>query len=202
MIVNDEEGKAIAGATIEPYSFRVKGVDSASAHNWLTFGPRLKQKTDSDGKVRLKYPVVAYPEEKQLTGKLNLIAAHPDYATEKAEISVDDAESSVRLIRGCSVEVSAYYGSERQPVHDIVANLSGDPSPQWKEVRKGVLKCGQLRAGEFMLQLMGKLPTGEIVHSEGRPFSLKKGETQKIALELRPGIRLEGRIRLAQTLNK
>ena len=52
----------------------------------------------------------------------------------------------------------------------------------------------KLSPGGHLLQLMGRLPSGKIVYSEGFAFTAEKGKENTFALEMKPGIRLEGRI--------
>ena len=70
VVVQDEDGKPIEGATILPTGFRVKGIHGADAYGWNNklFGPPEKAVTDGDGKAYVKYPVEGIPEEKEFTG--------------------------------------------------------------------------------------------------------------------------------------
>ena len=81
VVVQDEDGKPIAGATVKPFGFRVQGVRHVDGHGWYTnwFGPADPVTTDDEGKVWLKYPVVAIPDEKLLTGALTFTVRHPAY---------------------------------------------------------------------------------------------------------------------------
>ena len=57
-----------------------------------------------------------------------------------------------------------------------------------------MLAYHKLSPGGHLLQLMGRLPSGEIVYSEGFAFTAEKGKDYNFALEMKPGIRLEGRL--------
>jgi len=48
--------------------------------------------------------------------------------------------------------------------------------------------------GGHLLQLMGRLPSGQIVYSDVREFTAEKGKDYNFDIEMKPGIRLEGRL--------
>jgi beta-lactamase regulating signal transducer with metallopeptidase domain len=199
VVVQDEDGKPIEDATILPDGFRVKGIHGADAYGWNNklFGAPEKAVTDHDGKAYVKYPVEGIPEEKELTGKLVFSVSHPEYATVRLqEYSVVEPEQPIRLIRGIHLEVTGYSGSDHQPVTVLVPNLSEEMIllEDWQKKDDGVYAFTKLSPGGHTLQLMGRLPSGEIVYSEGFDFTAEKGKEYKFAVEMKPGIRLEGRI--------
>lgn len=198
VVVQDQDGKPIEGATIEPTGFRVKGVRWHDALGWNQelFGAPVKAITDGEGKAYVKYPVEGLPEEKDLTGILFLAVSHPEYAPARPEYSVDSPGKPIQLTRGIHLEVSGYLGGEHQPVPEVVPNLSeeGLRTEDWQKKENGVLALHKLSAGGHLVQLMGRLPSGEVVYSEAFAFTAEKGKEYNFALEMKPGIRLEGRI--------
>jgi beta-lactamase regulating signal transducer with metallopeptidase domain len=198
VVVQDEDGKPIEGATVLPGGFRVKGIHGADAYGWnkKLFGPPEKAITDSGGKAYVKYPVEGIPEEKEFTGKLIFGVSHPEFASVFIQsYSVDSPEQPIQLTRGSNLEVSGYYGSDHQPVTDLIPNLSEEVPPEdWQKKDNGVFVFNKLSPGGHLLQLMGRLPSGEIVYSETFAFTAGKGKLCHFALEMKPGIRLEGRL--------
>jgi len=198
VVVQDEDGKPIEGATISPSGFRVKGLHGADAYGWnkKLFGPPVQAITDSEGKAYVKYPVEGIPEEKEFTGELIFGVSHPEFASVFIQsYSVDSPEQPIQLTRGIHLEVSGYYGSDHQPVTELVPNLSeGVPPEDWQKEENGVLVFHKLSPGGHLLQLMGRLPSGEIVYSDTMAFTAEKGKPCHLAMEMKPGIRLEGRI--------
>lgn len=197
VVVRDEDGKPIEGATILPDGFRVKGIHGADAYGWnkKLFGPPEKAVTDHDGKAYVKYPVEGIPEEKELTGEIIFSVSHPEFATVRLqEYSVDKPEQPIQLARGIHLEVTAYFGSDHQPVTELIPNLSEEMirPEDWHKQENGVFAFHKLSPGGHTLQLMGRLPSGEIVYSEGFDFTPEKGKEYKFAVEMKPGIRLEG----------
>ena len=127
VVVQDEDGKPIEGATISPSGFRVKGIHGADAYGWnkKLFGAPVQAITDSEGKAYVKYPVEGIPEEKEFTGELIFGVSHPEFASVFIQsYSVDSPEQPIQLTRGIHLEVSGYYGSDHQPVTELVPNLS------------------------------------------------------------------------------
>jgi hypothetical protein len=202
VVVEDEDGRPIEGATIDPHGFRVKGRHEADANNWHSWEKTpTKAITDRDGKAYLRYPVVAIPEEKELTEQLIFWVFHPEFATVTIQnFSVDGTEKPIRMKRGIPLEVSGYFGIDHQPVPDLVPSVNGSASGEetrpddWQKKGNGVFAFQKLSLGGHLLQLMGRLPSGEIVYSESLAFSAEKGKSYSFALEMKPGIRLEGRL--------
>jgi len=199
VVVQDEDGKPIEGATVLPGGFRVKGIHGVDAYGWnkKLFGPPEKAITDSGGKAYVKYPVEGIPEEKEFTGKLIFGVSHPEFASVFIQsYSVDSPEQPIQLTRGIHLEVSGYYGSDHQPVTELVPNLSeeGLNKEDWQKKENGLFAFHKMSPGGHLLQLMGRLPSGEIVYSEAFPFTAEKGKEYNYSLEMKPGIRLEGRL--------
>ena len=199
VVVVDEEGKPIEGATIQPDGLRVKGGHAADAYHWIPslFGPSPRGTSDREGKISLRYPVVAFPEHGELTGKLIFNVVHREFSTLRIqEFDVDGSDNPIRMKRGIALEVSGYFGRDREPVTELVPNVSqeGAKPEDWDNNGKGTLKYHKLSPGGHVVQLMGQLPSGEVVYSEGFDFIAKPGKQYNFSLEMKPGIRLEGRI--------
>ena len=199
VVVQDDDGKPISGATVLPDGFRVKGIHGADAYGWnkKLFGPPVAAATDHNGKAMVKYPVMGIPEEKELTGALIFSVTHPEYATIRVQTYyVDRQEKPIRLTHGIRLEVSAYFGSDHQPVTEFVPSLSEEMirTNDWQKLDNGVLAFHKMSPGGHILQLMGRLPSGEIVYSEDLAFTAEKGKDYNYAVEMKPGIRLEGRL--------
>ncbi len=202
VVVEDEDGKPIEGATIEPHGFRVKGRHSADADNWHSWERTpTKVTTDREGKAYLRYPVMGIPEEKELTERLIFWVFHPEFATVTIQsFSVDGTEKPIQMKRGIPLEVSGYFGTDHQPVLDLVPSVNGSGSGEetrpedWQKKENGVFAFHKLSSGGHLLQLMGRLPSGEIVYSESLAFTAEKGKPYSFALQMKPGIRLEGRV--------
>jgi hypothetical protein len=197
VLVQDDVGTPVEGATIQPDGLRVKGPNRLSHHGWNpdVYGAPAKVTTDRDGKARVKYPVLAFPAEKQPTGEISFSVVHPDFCRARpTEYPVDGTAGPIRLTHGARLEVSGYVGRDRQPVSELVANVSGGRAEDWQQQANGNLALPQLPPGGHLLQLMGRLPSGQIGYSESHAFTAEPGKPYAAALELKPGVRLEGRL--------
>ncbi len=198
IVVLDDAGRPVAGASVQPFGFRVKGPRNVDAYGWITnrFGPRETAVTDADGKAWLKYPVTAFPSEKLLTADLTLTVHHPKYTPAVSQsFHVDGGNDPIRLTPGIELEVSGYYGPDHQNVTNLVANLSQESVSfdRWIKSQTSLF-FHQLAPGGHMIQLMGQLPSGELVYSDSLPFTAVPGQPCHFNLKMKPGVRLEGRL--------
>lgn len=200
VLIQDEDGQPIEGATISPEGFRVKGIHGADAYGWnkKLFGEPVAAVTDQNGKAMVKYPAMGIPEEKELTGALFFSVTHPEYATARVQTYyVDRPEKPIKLTRGIHLEVAAYFGSTHQPATDLVPSLNEEGlihTNDWQKLENGALAFNKMSPGGHILQLMGRMPSGEIVFSEDLAFTAETGKEYKFAVEMKPGIRVEGRL--------
>jgi len=199
--VQDAGGRPVSGVSIKPTGFRVKGMHGADAYSWPMnhSGPAEEVTTDQNGQAYLKYPVMGIPEEKELTGALILMVTHPEYVSRHIQdFAVDGTNQPIRMTRGIPLEVSGYFGNDRRPVTEIVPNINERTIPvklaDWQKHPGGSLTFSRLSPGGHLLMLMGRLPSGEVVYSDTLAFTAETNRAYQYALELKPGIRLEGQL--------
>jgi len=194
--IQDQGGKPVSGATITTTGFRVKGIHGADAYGWRKdFGPAEKAVTDAEGKAYLKYPVMSIPEEKEYTGALIFHVEHPEFTTADVQtFYIDGSEKPIHLTRGLSLGVSGYFGPDRRPITEIVPNLTETiiRPEDWEKKENGIMAFHKMSPGGHLIQLMGRLPSGEIGYSDTVAFAADKEKPVRMDLELKPGIRLEG----------
>jgi len=199
VVIQAQDGHPIAGATVLPNGFRVKGLHGADAYSWnkKLFGPPQAAITDRDGKAHVRYPVEGIPSEKEYTGQLILRVTHPEYAPVFIQsYAVDSPEAPIQLARGIHLQVSGYFGPDHQPVTELVPNLNEEllAPEDWTTNASGAYEIHKLSPGGHLVQLMGRLPSGDIVYSDTTAFTAEIGKDYNFALEMNPGIRLEGRL--------
>jgi len=109
---------------------------------------------------------------------------------------VDSPEQPIRLTRGIHLKVSGYVGSDHQPVPELAPILNEEEihAQDWQETNGHAYSYNQMSSGGHLLQLMGRLASGQIVYSEVQEFTAEKGKDYAFDLEMKPGIRLEGRL--------
>jgi hypothetical protein len=199
VLVVDEAGSPIVGATIEIYGLR----PNDGSGGVYGFHRAVKFQTDAQGRVGLEYPanIPDSPDQKPVAS-LDLQVEHPEFCTASpTAVSVQSAPSKIQLIRGLRLEVSGYFGPERQPVRDLIPTLNKDipvmqvgRPDEWREKTPTVLEFQRLSSGDHVLQLRGRLASGDVVYSEAIAFSAEKGKDYRFDLELKRGVRLEGRL--------
>ena len=140
---------------------------------------------------------MSIPEEKEYTGALIFHVEHPEFTTADIQtFYIDGSEKPIRLTRGLALEISGYFGPNHQPVTEIVPSLTEKLAypEDWQKKENGVMAFRKMSPGNHLIQLMGRLPSGEIGYSETVAFTAEKDKPSKFDLEIKPGIRLEGRI--------
>ncbi len=196
--VRDEDNQPIMGAEIILFGLRLTGDKRGSTYRWdnTIHGPKQVNPTNKNGKTSINYPIYGVPNDRELTGALIFAVVHPDYASAMVQSFSVNGDAPIQMTRGIPIKVSGYYGSERSPVTELVPFITGTMirRADWSRSEDGTYALGKLAPGQHLLQLMGKHPTGEIVFSERVEFLAEAGETYTFDLELKKGIRLEGRL--------
>jgi beta-lactamase regulating signal transducer with metallopeptidase domain len=192
----------IAGATITPFSLHTNAASSrSSAFSWrrLVYGPVESATTDQNGKAAVKYPVYIDQNEQITTSKISLTVAHADFATSTIDrFPVDGSGKPIQLAQGSTIRVSGYVGTARESVPEIFPTLLGEqrrvPREEWRDDGAGHLVWHHMSSGKHFLHVSGRLRSGELVYSEGEAFFGEQSDTHDLAVEMKPGIRIEGRI--------
>jgi beta-lactamase regulating signal transducer with metallopeptidase domain len=202
VIVQDENGSPIEGAALTPTGLRA-GEEAlrGTGYGWVPerHGPAVKAVTDRDGQARVTYPVAIVPAEKIRTGEISFTVDHPDFAKSwTTSFPVDGTGKPVQLKRGIVLRVAGIFGPTRQRVTELAAFLLGDPlgvrAEDWQREPDGALVWRRMGAGKHFLHVAGRLPSGEIGYSEGLAFFGEQRDSHDLVLELKPGVRVEGRI--------
>jgi hypothetical protein len=100
------------------------------------------------------------------------------------------------LTRGIHLKVSGYFGAGHQSVPELAPILNEDVihADDWQKTDGNGYAFNKMTSGGHLLQLMGRLSSGQIVFSEVQEFTAEKGKDYNFDLEMKPGIRLEGRL--------
>lgn len=194
--VVDESGRPINGAILKPDGLR-EHHNTASHYSWNPeqHGARTLATTDSQGHAILRYPEYVSVDDHLRTVKISFSVNHPDYSPVRpTDFPVDGSGDPIQLRQGARVEVTGFFGEDHRPVKDLVLNLGGENRWKWVSDRTGRYVCNQVTSGPAMIQAMGLLPDGRVGFSKAQLFQAKAGEQSILSLELKPGIRLEGRL--------
>ena len=197
--VTSTDGLPIEGATISLTGYRVSGSDRGSAYRW---NPKLLSSskdavTDQHGYASVRYPNNGILEEKQHIEKLIFGVSHPGFSSIYHQgFAINGADNPIELKRGIRLDVSGYYGENRRPVTELVPTLNEEMirEEDWHKNDDHSLTLYRMSPGGHLIHLMGRLTSGEIVFSDPIGFTAEIGKDYKFDLELKPGIRVEGRL--------
>jgi hypothetical protein len=192
--VVDEDGKPVEGAVIT-----IDGLRNNSGHyGWDSdrFGQAPQVSTNAQGIANVSYP--KYILEKSKTEEISFKINHPEFCPVRPfNYRVDGQSPPVVLHKGAIVKISAYIGSKDNVITDIIPQVSGaevmlDRS-YWKN-DNGWLTTSQISPGSHYLRAVYFPKNERIYFSDAFFFEARKGETAQFELELKPGLRLEGKL--------
>ena len=197
----DEKGQPIAGTTVTPDGLRPRGNVGGGHYFWPVkkLGPPAPAVTDAAGIATVRYP--RFVDEKQRTGAISFRAEHPDYcAVRPTNYRIEDPDKvePVTLHRGATLRISGHLpGSTTAvpifPQQDDPTHSSLLPTG-WKDLGGNVLETRQLPAGRNYVRLTHAAADGSLFFSETKLVNAAPGQTDALDLELRPGVRVEGRL--------
>jgi hypothetical protein len=220
--VLDEQGRPISNATIAPDGLRPK--KGGGHYGWSARYERSGVKadtvrTDADGYAEVRYPY--YVIERLETEQISFAVDHPDFCPDRPFRKVAPSPPAnaplneklrylvmrlarqvsarpdpVALKRGGTVRLTGYVGAKE----NIVTNLNAEISDMWPAgtnfwQRTGpVLWSKKATPGTAHLRAVHFPPHGPVMFSKLVSFEAKAGETNEFALELKPGVRVTGRL--------
>jgi protocatechuate 3,4-dioxygenase beta subunit len=194
--VIDEQNNPVKGAVITPDGLRSKK-DPGSHYAW--FGRVVEPvpvTTNAEGIAEVAYP--RYVGEKLQTGAISFQVGHPEFCrVHPMSFPVDGSAEPIVLEKGAILKVSGYIGSEDNVVMQFYPQVSSRTAwfdrDSWNEIKKGILVTKQLTPGLHYLRVVHFPEQGRTCYSDAILFHAEKGE-YKYHLELKPGIRIEGRL--------
>lgn len=196
--VVDEESNPIAGAMITPDGLRTK-VDPSGHYGWKKelHGELRIVTTDSQGLAEVAYP--KYVTEKLLTGAISFRCSHPEFCTIRpTNYPVDGSASPIILQKGAILRVCGYIGNKSNRISYIHAQLSDSllivDSNSWLQTGDGWLQSRQIPAGLHYLRIVHFPSSGPFYFSDIVSFEAEKNKVRDFFLELKPGVRVEGRV--------
>ncbi len=198
--VVDETGKPVAGAVVKPIGLRTKQFP-ATGWGWYSekYGEPKSQVTDSRGIATISYPKYTAPDSK--TGTVCIRIDHPDFCPKNWEVLVDGTSPPAVLVQGSIVRVSGYLHSSEKNVPQVFPQFSDHanspilPDPKtWKNLGNGILEIPKLPPGLHYFRLVYFPENGPACFSDPVRLENRKGKTYDFRLELKPGLRLDGKL--------
>ena len=219
--VLDESGKSVAGATIAPDGLRPK--KGGGHYGWSSEYERSGVKaevvtTDAEGYAGVRYPY--YVLEKLETGQISFAVDHPDFCPDRpfrvvaasppanaplkekfkylamrVTRKISSRPDPVVLKRGGIVRLTGYVGAKENVVTNLTAEISNmwpAGTNFWRRIGP-VLWSKRVAPGQAHLRAVHFPEQGPVMFSGLVSFAAKAGETNEFALELKPGVRVNGR---------
>ena len=193
--VVDEAGQPVAGAVVTPNGLRMK-TDMGSHMGWVPsrYGQPIPAKTDAQGMAWVSYP--RYANEKLETGAITFKVTHPEYCpVDESSYPVDGSAQPVILPKGVTLNVSGRInGGKIQK--DLYPEVPGLAQDVWQRQPDGSFATHRLMPGPHYLRLVyfPEQGPGPVCFSEAVRVRAEKGQAYTYDLELKPGVRLEGRL--------
>jgi hypothetical protein len=220
--VLDENGRPVPDATIAPDGLRPKnggGHYVWSINSELSGVKAEAVTTDADGYARVRYPF--YVIERLETAQISFAVDHPDFCPDRPFRVVASSPPAnapleeklkylamrlgrkvsarpdpVVLKRGGIVRLRGYVGVQENLVINLTAQTRGiwlGKTNFWQ--RDGpVLWSKRVTPGTANLRAVHFPEQGSVMFSDVVSFEAKPGETNEFALELKPGVRVDGRL--------
>ncbi|HEY5913757.1 MAG TPA: hypothetical protein VJA21_24475 [Verrucomicrobiae bacterium] len=219
--VLDPSGKPVAGAVIKPDGLKPK--KTGGHYLWVEDRYPVKPSevaTGKDGYARVAYPF--YVSERLETGEISFSVNHPDFVPDQPirRVSATPTSSTplhqrvlfwamalwrhkpftvdpVVLQPGAIVKVAGYKGAGLVVLTGIFAEVSGmwaTDTNAWRQMPDGSLLTRRVPPGPRMLRLVWVSEEGVAHFSDLVQFQANVGQTNEFRLELKPGLRLNGKL--------
>ncbi|HEY4258788.1 MAG TPA: M56 family metallopeptidase, partial [Schlesneria sp.] len=198
----DTKGVPVAGAKVKLSGFSVASGTMTPTFNETQFAPRITE-SDMDGRANVVFPAGVLESKRPFLQKLmakkfehlSIHIDHPNHPTWFSYHAVDSKDPIV-LADSATVEVRAFRGPQREPVHGLFPEI-GRQALDWSET-DGVLTIRRVdntsKQAEGALRVVHIPDSGPALFSE--LIDLKPTPDQRIVVnaELKPGVRLEGQL--------
>jgi beta-lactamase regulating signal transducer with metallopeptidase domain len=192
-IVNDKD-EPLQGVTITPIHLHSTERDSL----WMPklHGDNHPVTTNAEGVAVLACP--RYAVEKQQAFEVTVLLKYADYPETRNHVPIV-GDRTVRLVmpRGATIRLSGYLETKDRPSAEIYPLFDNykDFSAKAKESlpNGGMRWIGPIAPGTRYFRLVAFPENGPAWFSEVTTFEAKNGETLDFDLQLRPGLRLEGK---------
>jgi hypothetical protein len=195
LLIVDPEGEPVEGATAKAYAFRSNAF--ANAHFlWSEdkMGPPPSAQSDAEGKITTEY--AAQLNERTPVSTISWTVSHPQFAQQTVHLDVAANPGKIEMKRGFRIAASAIDAeSGEQVTKDLFAILSSVNASGWTMKNKFLTSpvFGEQQNGLRLVHLPESGPTQfskllEVPTGDGKSSIFMKD------CELRPGVRVEGRI--------
>ena len=197
VIVSNDEGKPIRGATVRVNGLRVKE-SPGSYYSWPygNVGEAPVVKTDANGKAAFQYPKkVGHDGDWVHPIKICYYVEHAEYIKQHFENDSNDSPGSASVTAGCELVVSAV-DPDRQKISNLAVLVAGNRVDFLPGEAPGEIRSRAIPHGQRQVMLIG--PNDESgVHLFSRVRKLPFAKSKRVSLRglmLKPGLRVSGQI--------
>jgi beta-lactamase regulating signal transducer with metallopeptidase domain/protocatechuate 3,4-dioxygenase beta subunit len=199
--VVDDNGQPVKGAKVTPIGLYSRAQPDTH-FGWFAQGAETPPwvLTDSEGVAAVPYPRLT--AGKFETNAVSFRAEHANFSAANAmdyPVQSDPTQSEpIVLRRGATLRVTGHLAGSPETVP--VYPQSADPSDHWlsdaawQDVGGNALENSQIHAGKTYLRLAHAASDGTLFFSDTILLSAAASETYTRDLELKPAVRLEGRL--------
>lgn len=218
--VVDVAGNPVAGALIKPDGLRPKRINGHYTWGEDNHVKPTPVKTDTQGVARVPYP--KYVIEKAETSEISFAVEHPDFCSQRPfrVVSAEPPANArlwtrakfvfdlvmhrvvtrpepVVLQRGGAVKVTGFMEGREMPLTNVYAQLASMTVPRmgyWATSAPGVFLDRRVPEGTNAARLFYLPADGKDWFSGETVFLSVPGKTNELRVELKPGLRLNGKL--------
>lgn len=185
--VQDEQGRGVFSARVTVKGYRSEFLSGA------LYPPREGEHeftTDANGNTRIEW--WEWADEYSLTSGLCLQVSHPEFATVRAEWSVN-APTPIVLPAGCHLIVGAVTKEGKAlSAFDVLADHGTNlPSSAWITRTDGRKEVSAIGAGKHVICVEHQAESG-LLYGEPQEFELAPGEVRELHFVVARGVRVTG----------
>ena len=164
--------------------------------SWYSMRDPATARTDAQGRARISY--ARWVDIDGRTIEVDLEVKHPEFvAFRDSSFPIGPGQHPVRLQRGSTVVVSAWYGEPERVVTDVTIRADRDsqlPASAWTRERDGRLATTQLSPGRHLLWIKHESEELGSLSSAIEDFVLAENEWKELHVELHALETLQGRL--------
>lgn len=196
VLLQDEDGKPVAGAEVMPYAMRMKEQSGHGYWDRKVYGAPKHFRSNDEGIAVIKYPPHVQSGPDVLTTKLvSFQITHTDFIRKIVDFDLGPERAEVQLKPGCEVRLSAV-DPEGKRVENFGVVVAGPYQPEkWAKDGEGGRRTRSISDGTWQTMLVKLQDDGPTLFSDVLPLRVRPKQTVQFRnIRLSPGARLRGRL--------
>lgn len=196
----DEADKPVAGATVQARILRfasapARGIPLTRVLDYgISPTPVPDLLTDGEGLATVSFPrdVPYHPP----IGLIGVRVSKPGFVSQTIDYLEEDVEPTVILKRSAGLRIRATYNGKAVPPEKLTANVAFDVTLPMKAEGEWLISH-DLPDYERTVLVTARMADDDWLFSDQLDLKLEPGETSEITCELKPAVKLHGRIQQA-----